>query len=332
MPITPKLGLAYLALAKQTTQGTPVTPSKYFILIDQSFKATQEVQTRRTGNQRDFSFAFKTGFLFAGSFQTYLYADEGAALLAWLLGTDTISGGGDPYTHTLTMTEPLPYLTAEVSWYQNSLIERIGDCKISKIVLTFEARKEVLLTVHMLGSSVAVQGSALTPSFNNGAGQGPLRHADSVFTLTGPTDGSTLAGEIQKLELTIDQGVVEQYGPGQVTPIALVEEGRSISLKGRAMFTSDNLHRLTYYGTSSGSAVSSTVATGGMTITATAQASPAHDLVITVSQMFYILSTPTFDMDGKTGVVDFETTGYRSGATLPLGIVARNAISTAYGP
>lgn len=339
MPVvTPKLGLSYLALVKQTAQNTPVAPTtansgKHFILLEQSFKPSQDVTVRRTGNQRDFSFAFKNAFVFGGSFQTYLYADEGAALLAWLMGTDTRTGASDPWTHTLSMTEPLPYLTCEVSWYQNSLIERVTDCKIAKIELDFVARKEVILTVHLLGCSVAVQSSPLTVAFNNGAGEGPARHADSVFTITGPTDGATIAGEIQSLKLTIDQGVMDQPGPGQVYPIALVEEGREISIKGKAMFTSDNLHRLTFYGTSAGAAVSSVVATGSMSVTATCQApavGPERSALFTVGQLFWTLSNPMFDMDGKTGMLDFEATGYRSGANLPLTAVFKNGVSTQY--
>src|SRR5207344_1284701 len=107
-------------------------------------------------------------------------------------------------------------------------IERVMDCKIGKIELDFTARKEVMLTVHILGCSVAVQTTPLTPAFSNvvsGQGEGPMRHADSVFTITGPSDGPIIAQEIQKLVLTIDQGCVDQGGPGQVTPIAIVEEG-----------------------------------------------------------------------------------------------------------
>ncbi len=220
-----------------------------------------------------------------------------------------------------------------MSWYQNSLIERVIDCKIAKIEITFEARKEIMLTVHLLGCSVAVQSSPQTPSFTNvvsGNGEGPMRFADSTFTLTGPADAATVALEVQKLVITIDQGVVDMPGPGQTGPIALVEEGRKISYKGTAMFTSDAIHRLTFYGASAGTTIASAPSTGSLVAVAATSASPARSATFTINQNFWTLTKPMFDLTGKTGTIDFEATAYRAGATLPMTAVFLNGYNTSY--
>lgn len=333
MAVTPYRALSYLGLGKQSVQGTGVAATKFPILRAQAFKPTQNVSVYRTGNLRDLSFAVKEDFLYKGAFQTFLYADEGAAIMAWAMGADTKTGSTDPYTHTLAFADPLPYLSAEAAFYETQIIDRAVDSKIAKLLFAAEARKEVLLTVDLMGCSVAVQGSAATVTFQNGAGEGPMHFAQGAFTLGGPGDASTLQGQIQKLSFEIDQDMSPEPGPGAVGPIALMEQGRKVTIKLEALFVGDDLHRLTHYGSSSGSAVSATVGTGSIVAAFTSAAAspgPERSCTLTTAQMFWTMSEPMFDPDGKVGTVTAEAIAYRSGSSMPLAVVFKNGVSTAY--
>jgi hypothetical protein len=333
MAVTPYRALSYLGLGKQSVQGAGVSPTKFPILRRQAFIPAQNVAEYRTGNVRDISFAVKQDFRYGGSFQTFLYADEGAAIMAWAMGADTKTGSSDPYTHTLALADTLPYLSAEAAFYENQIIDRVVDTKIAKLLIEAEARREVMLTVDLLGSSVAVQGSPTAPSFNNGAGEGPMTFAQGAFTLSGPTDAATLQAQIQKLGIELDQDMSAEYGPGSVGPIALMEQGRKVTIKLTALFTSDDLHRLVHYGSSSGTAVSATVGTGSIAAAFTSVAAspgPERSCTLTSAQFFWTLSKPMFDPDGKVGTIEAEATAYRSGSTMPLSAVFKNGVSTAY--
>lgn len=332
MTVTPYLTLGYLGLAKQSGQGSPSAPAKYPILRRQAFVPVQNFGEFRTGNQRDISIITKQDFLYAGAFQTYLYADEGASLLAWAMGADTKTGSSDPYTHTLALANGLPYLTAEASFYQDQIIDRVGDCKIAKLLIEGEARKEVMLTVNLMGGIPAVQGSASTPSFSNGAGEGPMMFYHGAFTLSGPGDASAMQAQVQKYSIEIDQDMSAEYGPGVIYPIALVEQARKVTFKMRVMFTGDDLHRLTNYGSSSGTGVSETVGDGSFEVVHTSVAAspgPERSAKFTCGYLKWKMAQPEFDPDGKTGFMDVESIGYRSGNNLPFTAVFKNGVSTA---
>lgn len=333
MAVTLFRDLAYLGAAKQSVKGTGVAPSKFFILRKQAFMPAQKISEFRTGNQRDISFAVKEDFRYAGSFQTFLYADEGAFLLANLMGTDTKSGGSDPYTHTLSFTEPLNYLSVEAAFNESQIIDRVIDSKLGRALIEFEASKEVLLTVDVLGSNVAVQGSAATVSFSNSAGEGPMHMYHGAFTLGGPSDATTLAAQIEKGSITIDQMLSAEYGPGQIIPIAIFEQGRKVSLKLTVKFSGPALHNLIHYGGSSGTAPSQIVGTGSFDAVFTSQAAspgPERSAKFTSAQLFWMSGKPEFSPDGNTATYDVEATAYRSGATLPFTSIFKNGVSTAY--
>lgn len=331
MAVTLYQDLGYLGMAKQSVKGTTVTPTTFFVLRKQAFMPAQAIQEFRTGNQRDLSFAVKESFKYAGAFQTFMYASETTKLLAWIMGLDTISGAGDPYTHTLSFQDPLPYLTSEAAFYLNasSIIDRIGDCKLASVEIEAEAEKEALVNVDILGSYVEGQSSLATVVFSNAVGDGPMKLSYGVFTLTGPSDASTIAGQIRKMRLKVDQGLNAVFGPGQIWPIAMHEQARKIEIELDIYFSGEALYNLVHYGTSAGAAVADAVSTGSFAVTFTATA-VTRLITLTSANLFWKTAKPEFSPDGKTGRMTVMATAYRSGATLPFTAIGKNADAAAY--
>lgn len=331
MAVTLYRSLGYVGIAKQSGKGSSTSPSKFYKLLKSAYMPDQKISDFRNGNSRDIAFSVKESFRYAGSFQTFMFADEATALLAWAMGGDTKTGSGDPYTHTLALADSLPWLSVEVSYNENQIIDRVVDSKIARLLIEFEAAKEVLVTADLLGANVAVQGSAATVSFSDGASEGPMRMADAAFTLVGPGDASTLQGQIAGGSITIDQGADTIFGPGQVNPIGILEQGRLITVKLSAYFSGPNLYNLIHYGGDSGTAPSGVVATSGsMVAKFTSQASPEHSIEITTGYLNWKTGKPMFSPDGKVAKMDVEAVAYKSGSNSPLVVVGKNAISSAY--
>lgn len=322
--------LSYLGWLRQSAKGSAGAPTKFAILKKQGFTPDQKVSEYRAGNGRDLVYAVKESFSYMGSFQTPIYPDEGTSLLALLMGKDTISGASDPYMHTLSLQEPLPYACFEAMFYDTQAIDRVADCKIAKGTITWEATKELIGDFDIMGCTPAVQVSAATVTFNNGAGNRPYMAYDGVFTLTGPTDAATLGLQVKKAVITIDQGVTAEYGPGQIQPIEIFEGPRKISVKLTCRFSGPNILAWTYYGANNGTGPSSVVTTGSFDLKSTQQASPEHSLDISLPNNFFEAAPPQFDANGAAGLIDLTLVAYKSGATLPLAVVSKNAVSTAY--
>lgn len=260
-----------------------------------------------------------------------MYANETGFLLAAVMGKDTISGAGDPYTHTLDLTvDALPYLTAEASFFENQLIDRVADTKIAKLMIEAAAGSEALVTFDLLGGAVAMQGSGATVAFSNTVGEGPMMMHQATLTLTGPTDASTLQAQVRSFSITIDPMVKPEYGPGSYPPIAQFEQARLVTFKMEALFSGPNMYKLTHMGSSSGTAQSAVVGTGSFEAKFTSQATPERSIDLTCGYLNWKIANPVFSPDGKTGVLSVEAVGYRSGSNYPLSAVIKNGVATQF--
>jgi hypothetical protein len=95
--------------------------------------------------------------------------------------------------------------------------------------------------------------------------------------------------------------------------------------------TSHNFHRLIHYGSSSGTAVSATVGAGSLVAAFTyvaASPGPERSATFTCGYLNWKMGKPEMDPDGKTGFMDIEGTGYRSGSNLPFAAVFKNGYSS----
>ncbi len=335
MPATAFRRLGYIGGAKQASQGTGVVPTYFWKFLKHAVLPDQKISSYRDGNVRDLTFELKEILKWGGSFQTFFYANEGAALLCWAMGDDAITGAGDPYTHTLTLTDALPWLSIELGMYQDSaaayqLVDRVVDAKINKLTIEGEASKPLLLTPDIIGLTSAKQGAAATVTFSDGAGQGPMTFLQSVFTITGPTDAATLAGQVQKFKLDLDQKLWFIPGPNSLVPIGLLEQGREVGLTFDAVFSGPTIYLLTYYGATGGTAPAAALGAGSFDVKATCQAAPEHSAQITAGALNFHVAKLEIAPDGNVAMAQITAQPLKSGATMPLAAVVKNAKATAY--
>lgn len=323
--------LGYLGFAREATPGTPAAPTQFAKLLNNKFMIAQDWARYRNGNTSDLAMLMKKGVRYAGSFQTFLYPIEGGALLAYALGKDVVSGGGDPYTHTLTLLDDTPYITFEAGFNENQLIDRVASCKVVKATISGKISDYVLLDVDLLGMIPTVQGSPATVTFNDTvATNGPARFYDGTFTFTGPTDAATLAAQVQDFSVEVDRnGIVVMSN--SISPIALFQQARQINFKATIVFSGTNLYNLTYYGANAGTTPSAVNGTGSFEAVFLMAASPLHNIDLTLNQI--VFESALVDFNPARDVAKYTVTGtaYRSvGGALPIGIVVKNSQATQF--
>lgn len=323
--------LAYLGMARESTPGTPAAPTQFLKLLQQKFMIAQDWAEYRNGNTSDISMMMKKNLRYAGSFQTYLYPIEGGAVLAYALGKDVVSGGGDPYTHTLTLLDDTPYVTFEAGWNEGNLIDRIASCKVAKATLSGKAGEYVLLDADLLGLNPAYQASAATVTFSDVvATDGPARFYDGTFTLTGPTDAATLSAQVEDFSIEIDRNAIGVYSNG-LTPIAVFQQARKVAFKATIVFSGKSLYDLTYYGAVAGAAPSSVNGTGAFEALFTVAASPLHTIDATINNLVFQSALVDFNPARQVAKYSVAGVAYRTTAgVLPIGIVVKNSQSAQY--
>lgn len=321
----------YVGLSVQSAQGSAAAPSLFFKFTKgTAIKPDQKTVRYSDGNVRDVTNIAKTSFSYAGTFECLMYAVEAGALLAWAMGADSVSGSADPWTHALTFSDPLPYITVEVSRSDGQLIERIVDCKIAKLQIVAEIDKWVLMTITIVGTTATIP-SAATVSFSDAATNGPAMMHQGAFTIVGSSDAAVLQAQVQKMTFDLDTGAKIQLGGGSLVPIGILEEKRIITCVWDCLFPGPTSYYLAYFGGTGGTAPSATVGAGSGTAKFTIAASPEHSILLTMNAWkIEDADVEGANQDSKATNIKIMTVLNRATSTLPATATVKNARSSAY--
>lgn len=319
--------LAYLGVAGQAVEGTPVAPVKFIPWQTLDSAEDMVIATRRNGFNRDMSIAAKMKQSSTIKFKTYLYPDSGAFLLCAALGaTDTVSGAGDPYTHTMPMADTQPRLvTVETSIANGQVIQRIPDGRVDKYSLNMRGGEFIDLDCEIPAHNATRQASAASVAFETDR---PLTFLDSVFTFT-TLDMDT--ADVIECKLDIMNGVKGYQPAGSFAP-RYIAEGREINLSGKLLWADDKAFREINWGSDTGTtAVSAPTYEASIVLVFDLGGTPDHQIQITVTNVVVKTGKPNFDVNAAVQMLDWTNTGIRnSTAAALLTGVAKNAYATAY--
>ncbi len=154
----------YMMLAKQTAQGVVATPSIGIAYLDDGANIAMDYQFQNNGEDIAVN-AIKMKHTEKFACGVNARPDTIAYLLAYILGADSVAGGGDPYTHTLTRADlGRPWLTFERG-LNATLQQRLYDCKISKLSLSGVAGQPIKAAIEGDALGVVLRTTALTPTY-----------------------------------------------------------------------------------------------------------------------------------------------------------------------
>lgn len=134
MPLVAK---NYIGLKKETTWGTAVAPDLFLPVTSMN----SEIEIARILDAGKRGVAAKDFASYAGTrrgkvtFGGMWYPDVPPRLAHGILGTDTISGAADPFTHTLTLADAPPSFT--LADYDGISERRYPGCLITGLTLRF---------------------------------------------------------------------------------------------------------------------------------------------------------------------------------------------------
>lgn len=156
----------WLGIGEESTYNTPVSPSKFFEIMEESIGSKQNwiaIPTLRNASQ---SQRTKSTASVEGSFKLNLSYGGHERLLKHALGGMVTTGSG-PYTQAFTLQQELPVgLTLHVNRDATNMGTAwvYSGCQIQKLTLSMKPQSILMAEVSIIGSD-ASQASVATPTF-----------------------------------------------------------------------------------------------------------------------------------------------------------------------
>lgn len=321
---------AYIGFAAQSSLGTSVAP-----VFFPKWKSISELQPKRTigqyrdGLNRNFSFTAGLKQSYGGKFVTWLTPNVASALIFYALGmTDTVTGGGDPYTHSgLETNVLLTPLTFEHSMGHVGTspldVVRVQDCYISELKITSKGAELVECDVSFEGGPGTPGQAASTVTFDTDR---PFEHPDATFTFNAITAST---GDVVNWMIDI-KNTLDPMGVPSIQPVFL-PGARQIDVSFDVFPSDDKLWRDIFYGSDAGTTqpIANTEASSLVALWDLA-GSPDHKVTLTCNNVDFSDAKPAFDSAGKPFTVAAKGINLTKGGTAAVSVASQNARSTAY--
>jgi len=280
-----------LAIAKQAAKGTPAAVAQYRTRVTGGDVAPvrNTPDLAETGTSRLPYTSFVASMGVDGSPAVAVRDEMALELLYGALGSKAVAGVADPYTHTLTPANALPYFTFWVM--RGDLIwERFTDCKISQAELVSEAEVALSLTATVVGSksealSAAVYATEATAAPLSGAGEAGtgvyVHHHGSGLLLV---EGVAIS-RMERVAVTINNNAGRQMGDS-IFADDITEGAQEITIATRQRVAAEEtaLYNRLHYGTATPASGTDAVGTilelgaGGLDLMWRRQATPERSI------------------------------------------------------
>lgn len=246
-----KGNVAWVAAAKQTVKGTPITTYPYcWPLAGGSISPVRVVENlSETDASRDQGTAYVKNTGVEGSIEIYA---RDASLPFWgfaALGT-TVPSGAVNFTHVQTPAAALNYYTV-TKMIGNTLWEQYSDCKVNTFGISTAAGEPLTVSIGLQGrTSVRLASAPTVPAIDSGA---VYNFNEATVTLGG--SGSNL---VSSFETTLENGLTMQQTDDFV-PYDVVEGMRTATVGFDIIFETLDEYNKFHYGSNVGTATVGTL-------------------------------------------------------------------------
>jgi hypothetical protein len=248
---------ALFGLKKQSAKGSPATTGSAYDVMPFSGGSIGPVRAvenlSETDSSRDQGVAYVQNFSVEGTPEVYVRDSNIHHILESVLGNLTSDAGPTNYTHDIIPAAALPYYTfyREIG---DTLYERFEDCKVSEVTISAEAGQPLTASLNIMGRN-SVRLASQPASLATPASGAVYNFNEATVTLAG--GATSLVGSF---ECTISNNVSMQQ-TDDAKPYDVVEGLREVSLGFTLIFESLDEYNRFNYGSTSGTAQSSTLAT-----------------------------------------------------------------------
>jgi hypothetical protein len=219
-----------LGIAIEATRFTPVSPTYWLPWAVMSFADGIEGQREEEGlgNIADsdaFYVTFKKG---EGNIDSQLFDQALGYILTSLLGAAPVTSGGNPYTHTFTLSQSNQPKTLSLYWKDPDRSYMFAGATVDSLKITVAANAIVAYTVGFK-SKGAKDWTAQTPVFTTLGLKFLQQHlqvrlASSIAGLSGASETA-----VKGLELTFDRNTMFDQNLGTVEVTDILAQSLSIS-------------------------------------------------------------------------------------------------------
>lgn len=321
----------------QASKGTPAANPTYYCraLAGSTLESTRAWSKVMTGEGKRVpdGMAFANQVTVAGSLKVAAQEKTLAAFLYGALGTDNVTGAGDPYAHAMTInqTGSLPYITI---WkHIGTKYEVYSDCKIDKLTVTVSATGDT----RMVTIQADIKGIGIPLSKTSGPGtpatdEGSTAYLWDYGTGAWKIDTVTTAN-ISEMILTITNAV--DAVPGEsIVAYAAVEKVGEVQISSKQWAEDLTRYNTIKYGVSSpidGAALSTVVPTGAFECTLTkvaASPGPERSVKISVPSTRYTVADPPLNPDPTGAPIYYTIAGYAIGADPKITATVKCGLAT----
>jgi hypothetical protein len=315
---------AWVMLAKQASKGTPATVAtgtthKTALSGGNIGPRFESDIFAETDSSRDQGVPFKVSSGVEGSPEIGVRDKNIGLVLLGVLGADAVSGVGPDYTHVLTPSNTLPYMTF---WkmLSSTLYERYTDCQIGSV--TFAAEAGGVLTAAMGVQGLVPTRLTADPSTTPAIPMdtGALYNYNEVSV----TLGGGATSLIRSFELTIENNVSSQQ-TDDIVPYDVVPGIREVTLSFDMIFETLDEYNKFHYGGAAGTAVDPDIYTTSATFTFSKGA--ANEIAFNLPSIAYTELSPEPDPGGDPIVVSVAASAVRSGSPVVTATVKNQVAS-----
>lgn len=218
-----------LGIAKEASRGTPVVPAYWIPFAKMSFMDSTDTakETQALGNIGDQDSSYVTFQFGSGSVDAQLYDSGIGYILMSLLGAAPVSTGGNPYTHTFTLSQTNQAQSLTLFWQDpdRSYIFPLAVVDSVKITVAPKGLVEYSITFK---SRKARDYAVQTPSFT--AVGSKFLHQHTQVRLAASVGALSGASEVilKGLELTISRNSINDEVLGTVEPADILSQSLSV--------------------------------------------------------------------------------------------------------
>jgi hypothetical protein len=155
-----------LGIAIEATKGVPVNPSYWLPTVTMSFfdRVEQAAENQGMGNIADQDSIYVTLSMGEGDIEAQLYDQGIGYILSSLLGAKPVTTGGNPYTHTFTMSSTNVPQTLSLYWTDPDRDYMFPQAVVESVKMSVEPTGIVNWTIHFK-SKTARNWTHQTPVF-----------------------------------------------------------------------------------------------------------------------------------------------------------------------
>lgn len=232
-------------------------------------------------------------FSYSGDVTIYNQLNALSELVTLTMGLDTVTGTAAPFTHTITLTDTIPWFTLERQFTQVGATanEDAIDCKMNTLTITAKAGAALTTKASFMAKSLKTQSTPA--SVTREANQEQMYWQGVSLIKNGTT---TIVLTVSDWEVEINNQLDVLYGEA-VNPADIEAKVRAVS--GKFTGTTEALADIyiPMYGLSSGSDPNGTLMSGSWQNTITTGANLS--MVLAAPKIAYTAAPPKLSPDGK---------------------------------